>query len=110
MLGVDRGAALTLVRMVGEHVDDPASRQAQQRMRQLLLRRRPKGRQEDRSIARQGEVRVEALRVRVAWILEPNDVVVTAGQLKIRDGAPVSIASGAQPPKAENASAPVPKS
>jgi membrane fusion protein (multidrug efflux system) len=48
--------------------------------------------------------------VQVVRGLEPNDVIVTAGQLKIRDGAPVSVASGAQPAKAENVSAPAPKS
>jgi len=45
--------------------------------------------------------------------LAPNDVVVTAGQLKIRDGVPVSVASNAtaaSPAKADNAPVPVPKS
>jgi len=45
--------------------------------------------------------------------LAPNDVIVTAGQLKIRDGVPVSVASNAtaaSPAKADNAPVPVPKS
>jgi len=48
--------------------------------------------------------------VQVVRGLEANDVIVTAGQMKIRDGVPVSVASGAQPAKAENASTPAPKS
>jgi len=45
--------------------------------------------------------------------LTANDVVVTAGQLKIRDGVPVSVASNAtaaSPAKADIAPVPVPKS
>jgi len=43
--------------------------------------------------------------------LTANDVVVTAGQLKIRDGVPVTVAASGPPPaKADNAPVPVPKS
>ena len=49
--------------------------------------------------------------------LEDGDVVITAGQLKVRDGVPVQIAatqrsapSTAAPPKADAAAAPAPKS
>jgi len=48
--------------------------------------------------------------VQVVRGLEANDVVITAGQMKIRDGVPVTIAAGAGPAKAENAPAPAPKS
>ena len=50
--------------------------------------------------------------VQVVRGLEPNDVIVTAGHLKIRDGVPVTVAqnSSAATPKAENVSAPIPKS
>jgi membrane fusion protein (multidrug efflux system) len=48
--------------------------------------------------------------VQVTRGLEVNDVIVTAGQMKIRDGVPVNVAAGAQPAKAENVSAPDRKS
>ncbi|MET0345629.1 MAG: efflux RND transporter periplasmic adaptor subunit [Burkholderiales bacterium] len=48
--------------------------------------------------------------VQVTRGLEVNDVIVTAGQMKIRDGVPVNVAVGAQPAKAENVSAPDRKS
>ncbi len=48
--------------------------------------------------------------VEVVRGLDANDMIVTAGQLKIRDGAAVTIANTATPPKAENGSAPAPKS
>ncbi|HET9047288.1 MAG TPA: efflux RND transporter periplasmic adaptor subunit [Casimicrobiaceae bacterium] len=50
--------------------------------------------------------------VQVVRGLDANDLIVTAGQLKIRDGVPVTVAqngNGVTPPKAENMSAPVPK-
>ncbi|MEP7276983.1 MAG: efflux RND transporter periplasmic adaptor subunit [Betaproteobacteria bacterium] len=48
--------------------------------------------------------------VQVVRGLDASDVVVTAGQLKIRDGVLVSVASGDAPPaKADNVSAPAPK-
>jgi membrane fusion protein (multidrug efflux system) len=51
--------------------------------------------------------------VQVVNGLDQSDVVVTAGQLKLRDGAPVTVAAGgnaAPPAKAENVSLPTPKS
>ena len=48
--------------------------------------------------------------VQVTRGLDVNDVVVTAGQMKIRAGVPVNVAAGAQPAKAENLSAPDRKS
>jgi len=44
-------------------------------------------------------------KVEVVQGLGPDDSVVTAGQLKIRDGSPLQIAGTPRPPKAEQASA-----